>query len=357
MLSHELRTPLTPVISALESLETEPTQTQESKTSLAMIRRNIELETQLIDDLLDFTRITRDKMQLRFIPIDAHQAVSNVVEICRAEAKAKSLHVHLNLRAKNCYVTADSAKFQQIIWNLFKNAVKFTPEDGAITISSENPSETVFNLSVRDTGIGMEREVMQRIFDPFEQGNRSFEHRFGGLGLGLAISKSLTQAHGGTLTAQSDGSNRGSTFTLSMQALPQAEAVAVSSKTITDTARQAVKILLVDDHHDTCAALEKLLARRGHLVAVTHDIRSAMEAAVRNKFDLLISDIALPDGTGLELMMQLRAISKIPGIAISGFGHNGAIERSLQAGFSEHLIKPIKLDKLEAAIERALVPS
>src|ERR1051325_9124533 len=357
MLSHELRTPLTPVISGLESLETETTQSEDAKASLAMIRRNIELETQLIDDLLDFTRITRDKMQLRFAPIDAHQAVSNVVEICRTEARAKSLHVHLNLRAKNFHVTADSAKFQQIIWNLFKNAVKFTPEDGAITISSENPSETVFNLSVRDTGIGMEREVMQRIFDPFEQGNRSFEHRFGGLGLGLAISKSLTQAHGGTLTAQSDGSNRGSTFTLSMQALPQNEATSVASKKMTESARHGLKILLVDDHHDTCAALEKLLVRRGHLVAVTHDIRSAMEAAVRNKFDLHISDIALPDGTGLELMMQLRAISKIPGIAISGFGHNGAIERSLQAGFSEHLIKPIKLDKLEAAIERALVPS
>ena len=172
-----------------------------------MIRRNIELETQLIDDLLDFTRITRDKMQLRFVPIDAHQAVSNVVEICRAEAKAKSLNVHLNLRAKSCYVTADAAKFQQIIWNLLKNAIKFTPEGGDITISSENPSETIFTVSVRDTGIGMEPEVMQRIFDPFEQGNRSFEHRFGGLGLGLAISKSLAQAHGGTLTAQSDGSN------------------------------------------------------------------------------------------------------------------------------------------------------
>ncbi|MGE5214488.1 MAG: MASE1 domain-containing protein [Nitrospirota bacterium] len=354
MLSHELRTPLTPVISALESLETEPTQTQDSKASLAMIRRNIELETQLIDDLLDFTRITRDKMQLRFIPVDAHQAVSNVVEICRAEARAKSLRVRLDLRAKNCIVTADAAKFQQIIWNLLKNAIKFTPDGGEITISSGNPSETVFTVTVRDSGIGMEPQVMQRIFDPFEQGNRSFEHRFGGLGLGLAISKSLAQAHGGTLTAQSEGSNRGSTFTLSMQALPQAEAAAVAANRLTDSARQGLKILLVDDHHDTCAALEKLLARRGHLVAVTHDVRSAMEAAVRNKFDLLISDIALPDGTGMELMMQLRAIANIPGIAISGFGHNGDIERSLQAGFSEHLIKPIKLDKLEAAIERAL---
>jgi signal transduction histidine kinase len=354
MLSHELRTPLTPVISALEALEIEPTQTEETKASMAMIRRNIELETQLIDDLLDFTRITRDKMQLRFVPIDAHQAVSNVVEICRAEARSKRLDVHLNLRAKSCYVTADAAKFQQIVWNLLKNAIKFTPEEGDITISSDNPSETVFTVSVRDTGIGMEPEVMQRIFDPFEQGNRSFEHRFGGLGLGLAISKSLAQAHGGTLTAQSDGSNRGSTFTLTMQALPQGEAASVASKAVTDSARQPLKILLVDDHHDTCAALEKLLARRGHLVAAAHDVHSAMEAAVRNKFDVLISDIALPDGTGMDLMMQLRAITNVPGIAMSGFGNNGDIERSLQAGFSEHLTKPIKFEKLNAAIERAI---
>src|SRR5438874_2809587 len=335
MLSHELRTPLTPVISVLESLETEPTQTGDTKASLAMIRRNIESETQLIDDLLDFTRIARDKMQLRFAPVDAHQAVSDVVEICRAEASAKNLHVHLNLGAKSCHVTADAAKFQQIIWNLLKNAIKFTPEAGDITVSSDNPSETVFNVSVRDTGIGMEPEIMQRIFDPFEQGNRSFERRVGGLGLGLAISKSLAQAHGGTLTAQSDGANRGSSFTLSMEALPQGEAASVTSKAVTDRAQQALKILLVDDHHDTCAALDKLLVRRGHLVAVSHDVRSAMEAAVRDKFDLLISDIALPDGTGMELKMQLRAIANAPGIAISGFGNNGDIERSLQAGFSQ----------------------
>ena len=354
MLSHELRTPLTPVISVLESLEAEPVQSEDTRASLAMIRRNIELETQLIDDLLDFTRIARDKMQLRFAPFDVHQAVSNVVEMCRAEARIKKLNVHLNLRAKSFYVAADAAKLQQIIWNLLKNAIKFTPEEGDITLSSENPSDTVLNISVRDTGIGMEPEIMQRIFDPFEQGNRSFEHRFGGLGLGLAISKSLAQAHAGTLTAQSEGPNRGSTFTLSMPALPQTEAASVASKAFSDSARQALKILLVDDHHDTCVALEKLLARRGHLVAVTHDVRSAMDAAVRNKFDLLISDIALPDGTGMDLMMQLRAIADVPGIAISGFGNNGDIERSRQAGFSEHLIKPIKLDNLEAAIERAL---
>jgi signal transduction histidine kinase len=354
MLSHELRTPLTPVISALESLETEPAQTEDTKSALAMIRRNIELETQLIDDLLDFTRIARDKMQLRFGPVDAHLAISNVVEICRAEAASKRLHVHLNLRANTHHVAADAAKFQQIIWNLLKNAVKFTPEDGEITISSSNPSPDVLTITVRDTGIGMEPEVMQRIFDPFEQGNRSFERRFGGLGLGLAISKSLAQAHSGTLTAQSGGCDRGSTFIFSMATLSPAEVATVPAKVRREAPQQRLKILLVDDHHDTRAALEKLLVRRGHLVAAAHNVRSAMEAAVRNSFDLVISDIALPDGSGLDLMMQLRVISKIPGIAISGFGNNGDIERSLHAGFSEHLTKPIKLENLEAAIERAI---
>ena len=354
MLSHELRTPLTPVISALEALETEPAQTGDTKTALAMIRRNIELETQLIDDLLDFTRIAKDKLQLRFAPVDAHLAISNVVEICRVEAKSKNLRVHLNLRANRHCVAADAAKFQQIIWNLLKNAIKFTPEDGEISISSSNPASEVLTISVRDTGIGVEPEVMQRIFDPFEQGNRSFERRFGGLGLGLAISKSLAQAHGGTLAAQSDGHNSGSTFLLSLQTILPAEALTVPASTSEETSRQRLKILLVDDHQDTCAALEKLLVRRGHLVAATHDVHSAMETAVRNQFDLLISDVALPDGTGMELMMQLRAMSGIPGIAISGFGNNGDIERSLEAGFSEHLIKPVQLEKLEAAIERAL---
>src|SRR5262245_37648740 len=135
MLSHELRTPLTPVISSLESLEAEQAQTADTRAALGMIRRNIELETQLIDDLLDFTRIARDKMQLRFAPIDTHLAVSNVVEICRAEAESKRLHVHLNLQASTHHAAADAAKFQQIIWNLLKNAIKFTPEDGEIVIS------------------------------------------------------------------------------------------------------------------------------------------------------------------------------------------------------------------------------
>ena len=351
MLSHELRTPLTPVMSALDSLQQDSTQPEDTKASLAMIRRNVELESQLIADLLDLTRIAKNKLDLKFDPVDAHEAIYNVVEICRPEANVKLLRVYTDLRAGAHHVSADAAKFQQIIWNLLKNAIKFTPEGGEIIISSCNSAPQSLTICVRDTGIGIEPGVMDRIFDPFEQGELSAQRRFGGLGLGLAISKSLTEAHGGTLIAKSEGHNRGTTFLLTLKTVapPQPPAptrgVAPCSRTL--------RILLVDDHSDTCTALERLLIRRGHLVAATHNVRSAMEAVVRNHFDLLISDVALPDGTGIDLMKQVRAIRPLPGIAISGFGNNGDIEKSLQAGFADHLVKPVKLETLEAAIGRA----
>jgi two-component system CheB/CheR fusion protein len=194
---------------------------------------------------------------------------------------------------------------------------------------------------------------MERIFDPFEQGEQSLQRRFGGLGLGLAISKSLAQAHGGSLVAQSEGRGYGSAFTLTLNTIPPPQYRTAPPTPATETGR-GLRILLVDDHQDTCVALERLLVRRGHLVAATHNMRSAMEAAARNQFDLLISDIALPDGTGTELMACLRAISGLRGIAISGFGTNGDIAKSLHAGFAEHLVKPVKLEKLEAAIDRVM---
>ena len=353
MLSHELRTPLTPVLAALDSLETGGINSEESKASLAMIRRNVELESQLIDDLLDLTRIAKDKLQLHFVEMDVHEALVNVAEICKPEARARNIQVHLNLRAGAHFITGDTAKFQQIIWNLLKNAIKFTNDGGEITINSSNPQPHTLTIAIRDNGIGMEPEIIERIFDPFEQGEQSLQRRFGGLGLGLAISKSLAQAHGGTLIAQSEGRGYGSTFTLTLNTIsPPQPRIAKTAPTA--AAARALRILLVDDHQDTCAALERLLVRRGHLVAATHNVRSAMEAAGRNQFDLLISDIALPDGTGMELMACLRAISGLRGIAISGFGMNGDIEKSLEAGFSEHLVKPVKLEKLEAAIDRVM---
>jgi signal transduction histidine kinase/CheY-like chemotaxis protein len=352
MLSHELRTPLTPVMAALDTLEADGSRSSGAKNSLAMIRRNVELESQLIDDLLDLTRIAKDKLQLRFGPLDSHEVINNVVEICRPQAQARNLTLQLNLRAGTHHVLGDAAKYQQIVWNLLKNAVKFTAENGEITISSSNPEPQLLAIAVHDTGIGIEPEVMNRIFDPFEQGERAFQRRYGGLGLGLAISKSLAQAHGGTLIARSEGHDRGSTFILTMKTVPAPPRIVKLTSPVPES--RPLRILLVDDHQDTCVALERLLVRRGHLVAAAHNVRSAMETAARNSFDLLISDIALPDGTGTELMTYLHAISRIPGIAISGFGMNGDIEKSIDAGFAEHLIKPVKMENLEAAIDRVM---
>ena len=353
MLSHELRTPLTPVLAAIDALESTHSSDDEWKGAVAMIRRNVELESQLIDDLLDLTRIARDKMQLQFVHMDVNDAISNVAEICKTEARARRIQVHLNLRAGAHFILGDPAKFQQIIWNLLKNAIKFTHDDGEISITSTNPEPGILSVTVRDNGIGMEKEIIDRIFDPFEQGEQSMQRRFGGLGLGLAISKSLAEAHDGNLVAESQGRGYGSSFTLSLGTVPPPESQAAAPAPDSTNSR-ALRILLVDDHQDTCMALERLLVRRGHLVAATHNMRSAMEAAARNQFDLLISDIALPDGTGIELMACLRAISGLRGIAISGFGMTGDIEKSINAGFSEHLIKPVKLDKLEAAIDRVM---
>ena len=352
MLSHELRTPLTPVLVALDSLERDSTSAAEFKGAISMIRRNVELESQLIDDLLDLTRIAKDKLQLKFDPLDSHEIISNVVAICRPESEARRLHVHVQLRAGAHWISADAAKFQQIIWNLLKNAIKFTPEGGDITISSTNRSPQVLEITVRDTGIGMEPDIMTRIFNPFEQGEQSFQRRYGGLGLGLAISKSLAQAHSGSLTAHSEGRDRGSTFVLIMPTVSPPQAVVIEA--VAPPSTPSLRILLVEDHPDTCAALEKLLVRRGHLVAATHSMRAAMEAAARAPFDLLISDIALPDGSGTELMTYLRAMSNMRGIAISGFGMNGDVNRSIEAGFAEHLVKPVKLEKLEEAIARVV---
>jgi len=354
MLSHELRTPLTPVIAALDALKTESLESSEAKEALAMIRRNIDLESQLIDDLLDLTRITRDKLQLQLESLDAHQAIANVLEICATEIQGKHLQLSLDLRAEDHHVAADAPKFQQIIWNLVKNAIKFTGENRAITISSSNPSPQSLNIRVTDTGIGIESGMMERIFNPFEQGDRSFQRRFGGLGLGLTISKSLAEAHGGTLVAESEGLDHGASFLLTVKTVPADGRDEEPRTKRADARRSPLRILLVDDHLDTSAAFERLLTRRGHTVVAAHDMRSAMDAAERDPFDLLISDVGLPDGSGLELMARLRATSGIRGIAISGFGMNGDVEKSIQAGFFEHLVKPVNLEKLEAAIEHAM---
>ena len=350
MLSHELRTPLTPVMMLLDLLETEPAGREEFREHLGIIRRNIELESRLIDDLLDLTRIAHGKLKLEIKPIDAHEAIEQVAEMCRSGIDSKALRLQLDLRAQDSHVAADPAKFNQIVWNLLKNAIAFTPEKGEITIISANDEPGKLSIAVRDTGIGIEPGLIGRVFNAFEQGDESLRQRKGGLGLGLAISKAIADAHGGSLIVMSDGRNRGTTCRLTMSTVGPSTPPTGGGA---NSKRSAFRILLVEDHPDTSAALRNLLLRRGHSVKTAHDVRSALEVAGRDPFDLVISDLGLPDGTGAELMTKLRPFG-IRGIAISGFGMSSDVERSLVAGFAEHLVKPLTFEKLDAAIDRAM---
>ena len=308
MLSHELRTPLTPIVSFLDILESEPEHSEDARKALTTIRRNIDLERRLIDDLLDLTRIAKGKLVLEMKVMDAHEAITQAVEMCRQDAAAKQLRIKLDLKAADSYIAADSAKFQQIIWNLLKNAIKFSPDKGEITVWSKNDEPNSLTITVQDQGIGIEPEAIGRVFDPFEQGDRSFRQRHGGLGLGLAISKAIAVGHGGSLVATSDGRNRGATFRLTMKTVTRAMTPAKGKAQTSKADRRPLRILLVDDHEDTCVALEKLLVQRGHRIVTAHNVQSALEAAQRDSFDLLISDAGLPDGTGAELMTRLQAV-------------------------------------------------
>jgi PAS domain S-box-containing protein len=375
VLSHELRTPLTPVLTTVQDLERDPDLSDDLRCALRMVRRNVELEAKLIDDLLDLTRISKGKMPLTLATVDAHALLNSVLEICEGDIVNKRQRVSVELGARCHHVRADSARLQQIFWNLIKNAVKFTPEEGEITVRTSNDDGGNVQVQVVDTGIGIEPEVMPRIFDAFEQGEQAVTRQFGGLGLGLAITRALVEAHGGYIRAESAGRGAGATFTAGFPTVAPQPAVVLarphrssrSTKSAAAAAKHAaaqqaqqvpahLKILLVDDHEDTSRAMKRLLERIGYEVHTASSVAGALESAHRDPFDLLISDIGLPDGSGHELVRRLRQNLNqdrpLKAIALSGFGMEEDLRKSREAGFVEHLTKPVNFSQLEAVIQQ-----
>ncbi len=359
-LSHELRSPLTPVIAMVGELEAELPDSKPVKEALEVVRRNVELEARLIDDLLDVTRISRGKLQLSFEPICIHQTLQRAYEICRKEIEAKDLQVSFALRATNAYVEGDPARLQQVFWNLIKNSVKFTPENGRITIETLNSAPDKIAVRVTDTGIGIESEAMDKIFNAFEQGKSDITRRFGGLGLGLSISKALIDAHGGKIRVESPGKDQGATFTVELNTseIPverdgEAEAGPADEK-LEPAVSNHRRVLVVDDHYDTCLGMKRMLERRGYHITIAHSAEQAVEKVRTEDFDLLISDIGLPDRSGYDLMRELRLNKRLPGIALSGFGTEQDVNQAKEAGFSEHLTKPINFERLQKTIQSLL---
>src|SRR5438477_4639904 len=216
LLSHELRNPLSPVLAMVGELETTMPDSPETREALEVIRRNVKLEASLIDDLLDVTRIAKGKLQLSFETTCVHEILQRAYEICQEEIGAKHLEMQFRLRAMHPFVEGDSARLQQVFWNLIKNSVKFTPPKGRIVIETLNPAPEKIVVRIVDSGMGIEPEKIDKIFNAFEQGQTSVTRRFGGLGLGLAISKALIDAHGGQIRVESPGKDRGSTFSVEL---------------------------------------------------------------------------------------------------------------------------------------------
>ena len=353
MLSHELRTPLTPVLAAVEALQSERIP-DGLRGWFAIIQRNVELEARLIDDLLDLTRVSKGKLQLRFEVVDVHVLIPQVLAIYREEVRNKKLHLVSHLEAERALVKGDPARLQQIFWNLIKNAIKFTPEGGTITIRTRDLSNDRISVEVHDTGIGIEPEMQERIFEEFEQAGEPGVNA-GGLGLGLTISKRLAEAQGGTIRAESAGKGKGATFTVELvttDALPSVPKKQAEPRPQKGGRKQ--KILLVDDHVDTSNAIRMLLERQGYEIVTANSAGEALRAIQQTPVDLIISDIGMPDESGHEMLPKMRKFTSAPAIALSGFGSDEDIQRSYEAGFQEHMTKPIKLHALTEQVMKLL---
>lgn len=355
VLSHELRTPLTPVLAAVSYVaeNADKLSRQELQESLRTIRRNTLLEAQLIDDLLDLTRISRGKIELRTEGVDVHVALKDAVAICSEDLNTKQIEVTTHLEAREHWAWADATRLRQVFWNLINNAVKFTPVGGRITIRTTDLENERIAVEVSDSGIGIEPDQVSRIFQAFEQGERTVTRQFGGLGLGLAITRSLVELHRGTISASSEGRGTGATFRVAIPSIPNRIQAPPAASVVSDVKKPELSILLVDDHLDTRSILARLLRSRGYAVEVAGTVQEALEKLKSTHFHILISDIGLPDGSGHELMKEAkRSHENIVGIALSGFGMEEDVRQSTAAGFSAHLTKPIDISMLQEALEK-----
>jgi PAS domain S-box-containing protein len=349
VLSHELRTPLTPVLANAEYLiaNLDEISREEEIEMLTAIQRNARLEAQLIDDLLDLTRISRGKIELKFEAVDVHGAIADAISILTPQFGEKGLSLRNELTARDHWMWADPTRLRQVFWNLLTNAVKFTPAGGHIVVRSFSDSSDRLVVEVRDSGIGIEPEQLARIFNAFEQGERKVTRQFGGLGLGLAITRSIVQMHHGVIAASSDGKGKGAVFQLQFAGFAPGRLEQAVPPPIVFGPRY-LRILLVDDHEDTRRILANLLRKLGHTVEVAESVSTATVALETLRFDVLVSDIGLPDATGHDLMVSARTIQpEIKGIALSGFGMDDDLQRSAQAGFAFHLTKPVDITVLQ----------
>ncbi|QDV32469.1 hybrid sensor histidine kinase/response regulator [Tautonia plasticadhaerens] len=364
-LSHELRTPLTPVLATVSTELDHGPVPEDLRASLELIRRNVLLEARLVDDLLDLSRITMGKLRLSLSPVDVHSVLRRAVDLCKDGIRDAGMFVVEELDASRPHVLGDATRLQQVFWNLISNACRASPPGSRLTLRTSDREGELVAIEFRDEGTGIASDHLETIFDSFAQGDPSQGRGSPGLGLGLSIGRSIVDAHGGRLVAESPGPGRGATFRVELRSVPEPAAPALPLTPTGDPSnrpgpggdgRGACSVLLVEDNRDSLRALSRSLGRLGYSVRTADSFRSALRAAGEGGYDVLVSDLELGDGSGLDLLQQLGTDRSAPAIALTGYGTEEDRARCLSAGFDLHMVKPVVAAQLDEAI-RSVLPT
>lgn len=353
VLSHELRSPLNPILGWAKLLQARQFSPDKTQQALATIERNAKLLVQLIDDLLDMARIMQDKLILNREPVSLPEVITAAVETVRFAAESKLIQVEVVLIPNPQPIEGDAVRLQQIIWNLLSNAVKFTPEGGRVVVRLEQGDEDV-QIRVEDMGKGISPEFLPYVFERFQQQDRSTASQFGGLGLGLAISQQLAELHGGTITVDSPGEGKGATFIVRLPLMP-CPVQPTSSSLINQLADlQGIRVLVIDDEPDSLELLRVVLEQEGAITTTATSAQEALNVLTQSRFDVMISDVGMPETDGYELLRQIRRLSSegqtLPAIALTAYAGERNRQQAIAAGFQLHLSKPVEIDALITAI-------
>jgi signal transduction histidine kinase len=357
-LSHELRTPLTPVVGWIKLLRNGSLDTKGKEQALDAIERNAWLQSRLIDDLLDTSRIATGKLHFQPVPTDLNDAVNAALETVKESASARGIQLTGNIQATRLLVMGEPVRLQQIAWNLISNAIKFTERGGSVTVNTFDRDERAF-LVVEDTGIGIAPDFLPHVFDRFRQADGSTSRVHGGLGLGLAIAHALTNLHGGHLAAESEGVGHGACFTMSLGFVPAATPVA-KAEPEKASSLLGMEVLIVEDSEDTLALLSTIFGNEGATVTTASSANEALHRVASKRPNLIVSDIGMPDTDGYEFIRRLKVLpgmDEVPAIAISGYASDEDKARALNVGYLALVPKPIDVDNLFGIIQTVLRPS
>ncbi|MDZ8029301.1 MAG: ATP-binding protein [Nostoc sp. DedQUE11] len=363
IVSHELRSPLSPILGWAKLLKNRSLNAATTARALDTIERNAQLQAQLIEDLLDISRILRGKLALNLETVNLVLTIEAALETVQLAAEAKSIQIHLHLDRQIGQIKGDSSRIQQIIWNLLANAIKFTPAGGQIEVYLEQIDSQV-QLRISDTGKGITSDFLPHIFEYFRQADSGTNRSYGGLGLGLAIVRQLVELHGGTVSAESLGEGQGATFTVCLPLFPQSLELGSKDSDASHNpyplsmlygSLKGIRLLVVDDDADTREFLAFLLEQQGAIVTIAASANEALNAIMQSKPDLLLSDLGMPEVDGYTLIRKIRAMpanlgGEIPAIALTAYAAETTQKQVFAAGFQLYISKPVEPSKLIAAI-------